>query len=254
MTPYEDIGRYLAPVINDDVVISINQRMVEGNTTMGDVVEYALRGFGRDYIDMARMQWRSPPSDSNWEELFRCREQGKVRAVGVATHDPDTQSIQELIDTYPFDFVLMPYNFYHNIGWPPDLLPGDFISFAQSLREQGIGIVTMKPFAGDYFINTLKASAAEINPDLSFTQAALRYVLNSGLEPDTTFTGMNLFDELTENVKAFYEPDMTDDDQALLDDVKDNAEKKAHAVLPDHYRFLDSWAPRPSVTSGTSWA
>ena len=102
----------------------------------------------------------------------------------------------------------------------------------------------MKPFAGDYFIKTLKNTSAEINPDLSFNQAALRYVLNSGLEPDTTFMGMNLFNEFLENIQAYYDPEISDDEQVLLDEVKTVAEKKAHAVLPDHYRFLDEWAPK----------
>ena len=250
-TKYEDVGKYLAPVIND-VVLSINQRMVNKNTTIGEVVDYALNAFNRDTIDMVRMGWGI--NENYWAELFDYREQGKVRAVGVATHDPDTQSIQELIDTYPFDFVLMPYNFYHNIGWPPDLIPVDFTPLAQTLREKGIGIATMKPFAGDYFIDTLKEEAANINPELSFTQAALRYVLNSGLEPDTSFTGMNLFNEFLENVQAYYEPEISDDEYTLLDEVKAVAEKKAHAVLPDHYRFLDKWAPKTSNDTEVEFA
>jgi len=249
LTKYEDVGKYLAPVIND-VVISINQRMVKGNTTIGDVVDYALNAFNRDTIDMVRMQWQS----GNWEELFKCREQGKVRAVGVATHDPDTQSIQKLIDTYPFDYVLIPYNFYHNIGWPPDLIPVDFTPLAQTLREKGIGIATMKPFAGEYFTNTLIEASTSINPDLNFNKAALRYVLNSGLEPDTTFTGMNELNEFLENVQAYYEPELSEDEYTLLDEVKAVAEKKAHAVLPDHYRFLDKWAPKTSNDSEVEFA
>ncbi len=241
---YEPMGKYLAPVIND-VVLSIN---ITGST-LEEELENAFNGFGRDYIDMVRLQNHKeyPNKEDKWYEyydvLFRYKEQGKIRAVGVPCHDPITENIDKLLDTYPIDFVFFPFNFYHNIGWPPDLHPESFVPFAQMLREKDIGVVAIKPFAGDYFIKTLKDAAAEINPDLSFTQAALRYVINSGLEPDTTFTGINLFDEFLENIQAYYEPEMSDDEQVFLDEVKAVAEKKAHAVLPDHYRFLDKWAP-----------
>jgi len=243
---YRVMGKYLAPVKND-VVISVNISPSNPERDLEGILNY----FGRDCIDLVRCQARNreglhgDTSHVNewwmWEELFRYKEQGKVRAVGVPIHFPD--EIDELIATYPIDFVIFPYNFYHNIGWPPDELPEDFVPFAQSLRDRNIGVITMKPFAGDYFITTLKQASQSVNPDLSFTQAALRYVINSGLEPDTTFCGMNLFNEFIENVRAYEEPVMSEDEQTLLDEVKVVAEKTARAVLPDHYRFLDTWAP-----------
>ena len=104
-------------------------------------------------------------------------------------------------------------------------------------------MVTIKPFAGDYWIPSLKTAAKELNPDVSFTQACLRYVINSGLNPDTTFAGMNHFREFDENIKAYLEPEMTEEETKLLDDVKGVAEKTAHLVLPDHYKFLNAWVP-----------
>ena len=112
---------------------------------------------------------------------------------------------------------------------------------AQTLREKGIGVVSIKPFAGDYFIQTLVDSVKEINPDISFTQAALRYILNSGLDPDTTFMGINHFREFDENFKAYLNPEITDEEIALLDEVKVVAEKTAKVVLPPHYQFLEKW-------------
>ena len=244
---YEPIGKYLSGMIND-VVLSICKESL-GSQTVEEKLDSDLRLFGRDYIDMYRLHaWSSTDSDLHadnwplWEDLFKLRDNGKIRAVGIPVHE--MSDLDEVFETYPdeIDYVFFPYNFYHNIGWPPELHP-EFPTLAEDLRSRGIGVVTMKPFAGDYFINTLKEEAAKINPDLCFSQAALKYVLNSGLEPDTTFTGMNLFDEFLENIQAYYEPEISDDEHVLLDEVKAVAEKKAHAVLPKHYRFLDEWAP-----------
>ncbi|HDY87811.1 MAG TPA: hypothetical protein ENH82_06795 [bacterium] len=256
---YEPIAKYLAPVIND-VVISISV-LPYGGRSFEEQFLRDLKVFGKDYIDMVRIHSYSPDLNEPgtpdkwewWEDLFRFKEEGKIRALGVPIHFPF--EIEYLLEgDYPIDYVMFPYNFYHNIGWPPDESPGDFIPLAVRLREKGLGVVTIKPFAGDYFINTLNDSASDINPDISFTQAALRYILNSGLEPDTTFTGINLFDEFLENIQAYYEPEMFDDEQALLDEVKVVAEKKAHVVLPDHYKFLNEWVPKPAENKELKFA
>jgi len=254
---YGPTGQYLAPVI-EETVISISLDPARGLTPEQEI-DRARTLFGKDHIDMVRMHlWAPDNADFGlewwmWEELFRLRDAGKIRAVGIPIHQ--MSDLEMTLESYPddLDYVVFPYNFYHNIGWPPDLLP-EFPTLAQDLRTRGIGVVTMKPFAGDYFIDALKGAAHNINPDLSFTQAALRYVINSGLEPDTTFCGMNQFGEFLENVQAYEEPSMSDDDQALLDEVKVVAEKTAHVVLPDHYRFLDSWAPKHHGDAGEAVA
>jgi len=244
---YEDLGRYLSGV-KQDTALSIYMESL-GGKTLEKKLDDDLKLLGRECIDMFRIQaWSSTDTNKNsgnwpyWEEAFRLRDAGKIRAVGVPIHE--MADLDELMTTYidDLDYVFFPYNFYHNIGWPPDLHP-EFPTLAQDLRARGIGVVTIKPFAGDYFITALKNAARDINPDLSFTQAALRYVINSGLEPDTTFCGMNQFSEFLENVKAYEDPEISGDEQALLDEVRVVAEKTAQAVLPDYYRFLDTWAP-----------
>ena len=83
---YEPMGRHLAPMIND-VVISIAILPWEGRTIEQEF-ERDLRLFGRDYIDMVRIHSYSSDSDNwyQWEHLFRWKEQGKIRAVGIPIH------------------------------------------------------------------------------------------------------------------------------------------------------------------------
>ncbi len=74
------------------------------------------------------------------------------------------------------------------------------------------------------------------------TDIALRFILDSGLEPDTILTAHDYFREFDENIRVFDNPAMTDEEKELLDQVKEVAESTEKTVLPKHYRFLDKWA------------
>lgn len=243
---YKPMGKYLAPVI-DKVVISIILLPDKGRS-IEEELHYDLKSFGRDYIDMVRIPSFAPGVYEEgpvyewewWEDIFRFKEQGKIRAVGVPFHFPE-QVDYLLKVNYPIDFVIFPFNFYHNIGWPPDKHPGDFVPLAARLREKNISVVTMKPFAGDVLVDYLKNTGKKINQELSYTCTALRYIINSGLNPDTTFTGMNSINEFNENITAYLNPEMTSEEREFLDEIKKVADEKSQALLPPHYQFLGKW-------------
>ena len=240
---YEPMGKHLAPMIND-VVISIAISPYDGRN-LEEELERDLRLFGRDYIDMVRIHIYST-EDKNWwqwETLFKYKEQGKIRAVGVPVHN--VKELYPLIDTYPIDYAIFPYNFFMNIAWDGHMPDSDFEPLNKILRDKGIGIITMKPFAGDYLVTPLK-NVAEIykeDKDVNFVQACLRYVINSEMNPDSTFTGMYYPSHVYENVEAYYKPHMSDEEKKLLDKVNKVAKTKAHAWLPDHYKFFTEWVP-----------
>ncbi len=248
---YKPMGKYLAPIIND-VVLSVILLPDKGRS-IEEELHYDLKALGRDYIDMVRIPSFAPGVNEEgpdynwewWEDIFRFKEQGKIRAVGVPIHFPE-QVDYLLKVNYPLDFVIFPFNFYHNIGWPPDKHPDNFVPLAVRLRERNISVITMKPFAGDVLIDHLKDFGKKRNPDLSFTRVSLRYVINSGLSPDTTFTGMNSIDEFNENIPAYLNPEMDDDEKDFLDEIKKVADEKAQALLPPHYQFLEKWAMKPA--------
>ena len=239
---YEPMGLYLAPIIND-VVLSIDIVPYDGRTVVQEL-ERALRLFHRDYIDMVRLHARSL-DDSLWKEwdtLFKLKQQGKIRAVGVAIHF--VSEVEIVIPRVSVDYVIFPYNFYHNIIW--DGRRGqNFDPLVSSLRQKGIGIITMKPFGTDSFVNSLISAAAKLDKShaISLPQAALRYIRHSGLNPDTTLGGMYSTDHIYEDVIAFYNQTMSPEEQALLEKLRDVARVYANVWLPDHYRFLNSWAP-----------
>ncbi len=242
---YEPMGRFLKPILND-VVISISMKTYEGRS-VEEEFERALRLFGRDHIDLVRCHAQTPDHarwKDHWgyaEKLFRYKEQGKIRAVGVPIHVMDDLGI--VLDHYPIDYVIFPYNFYHNIVWYGSA-EDNFDSLPAMLRKRGIGVITMKPFMGDYLVKPFVEIARSYSkePEITYPRAALRYVLNSGIDADTTLAGMYSIEHLYDDIAAFFTPAMSDEERELLDRLKKVARHRAKAMLPDHYKWLDNWA------------
>ncbi|MBN1293612.1 MAG: aldo/keto reductase [Candidatus Latescibacteria bacterium] len=242
---YEPMGKHLAPIIND-VVVSIALLPYEGRTFEQEF-ERDLRLFGRDYIDMVRIHTRDPKSKEweNWDKLFRWKEQGKIRAVGVPIHYMN--DLDGLLDVMPLDYVLFPYNYYHNTCWhgyPAEGQNPDFEPLPEKLRKRGIGVMTMKAYAGDPLQAPINDIAKNLNrnKDLNYNQAALRYVINSPVKPDTTVTGMYNLDHLYLNVEAYYNPQISSEEREFLKKMRNSVKLVARDYLPKHYAFLDDWA------------
>ncbi len=240
---YEPMGRYLEP-IKHDVVISINADPYDGRT-LEEEIERDLRLFKRDYIDMVRFH------ANEWEEreqLFRYKEQGKIRAVGMSTHN--IAELDPIIDQYPMDYVIIPFNFYHNFAIYSQF---DAIkegnkqhdAVVEKIRQRGIGLVTMKPVLGDWLATPMRWLAEDLDETgrISFGKASLRYVLNSGLNPDVTLVGMMNPWHVHDNFDAFYNPTMSTGERQLLKSVREKARIVAKHYLPDHYKFLEKWVP-----------
>lgn len=241
---YEPMGRYLAPMIND-VVISIIMVPFDGRTYEQEL-ERTLRLFGRDYIDMVRLyvDLRLTPESEQWgywEKIIKLKEKGYIRAVGYAIHYAGDA---DLVENLPIDYVIFPYNFYHNL-----LMNGKFSSdyepFAARLRQKGIGVVTMKPFGTDWFIKPLIRAARELDEtgEISLPQAALRYILNSDIKPDTTLGGMFTLNHVYENIPAYYNPKMTAEEKKLIKKMRKVLQVSADAWMPEYYNFLKELAP-----------
>ncbi|MBT4482320.1 MAG: hypothetical protein HOC71_01425 [Candidatus Latescibacteria bacterium] len=242
---YEPMGKFLKPIINN-VVISTSMKTYEGRTAEQEF-ERALKLFGRDYIDLVRCHAFTPDHPrwkEHWifaEKLFRYKEKGYIRAVGVPIHN--VSELDVVFNTYPIDYVIFPYNFYHNICWLGDASK-DFDSLPARLRRMGVGVITMKPFAGDYLVKPFTEIARSFtkNPEITYPQAALRYILNSGIDADSTLCGMYSLKHLYDDIVSFYQPEMSDEEHNLLENLRRVAEYHASARLPAHYRWLENWA------------
>jgi len=252
---YEPMGRYLKPIINE-VVISLSMKTFEGRTFEQEFERY-LRLFGRNYIDLVRCH-AFGPDDPRWKEhwifaekLFRYKEKGLVRAVGIPIHD--MKNLNVVFDTYPIDYVLFPYNFYHNICWFGEQ-EDNFDSLPAMLRKKRVGVMTMKAFAGDYLVKPFTDIGRNFANDseVRFPQAALRHVINSGINADCTLTGMYSIAHVYENIGAFFNPSMSDEERELLVNIKKVAQHRAKAWLPGHYMWLENWAAITGNVDGNS--
>ena len=242
----EPMGKYLSPIIND-VLVSIVMLPYDGRT-MEQEFERVLRLLGKDCVDMVRLHSKSTddPRWGEWEKLLKYKEQGKIRALGIAVHFEEEAEV--VMNEIPIDYVIFPYNFYHNLLWTGQKTDS-FDPLAQRLRKKGIGVITMKPFGSDDFVYPLINAAKEVNTtgDLSYPRAALKYVLNSGLQPDTTLGGMYTLNHVYENIATCYKPQMTSEESALLEKLRNISRFKAAAWSSDYYKFLEKWAPAMPV-------
>ena len=254
---FEPMGRYLEP-IKKEVLVSIHATeygaVYDGNPEALPVdkgIEKMLRVLRRDCIDLARNYVHTPDSESmkNWDVLFKLKEKGDIRAVGIPVHFP--HQLDPVLDVYPIDYVVFPFNFYHNLNYRGDLVKG-VPKMVKKLRDRGIGIISMKPFASEWFIPHLLEASKEIDEtgEISLPQAMLRYIANSDINPDTTFGGMYTLKEVYENIEAFYQPAMSAEEERHLDRLRSVTEVIAESVLPEHYRFLQAWSPNGMKKAG----
>jgi predicted aldo/keto reductase-like oxidoreductase len=239
---YEAMPGHLEPY-KDKVLLSIMGGRTEKRGAQ-EQLEYILRLFKRDHIDLVRMHSHTPqtPQWPDWEVLFKLKEKGYIRAVGVPIHY--IPELDQVLESFPIDFVVFPYNFYHNIVYTGKY-PGDYDPMIQKLRDKGIGVITMKPFASEYFISYLMQTAKEIDPrgETSPGQAMLRYIINSGLKPDMTLAGMWTLNDVYDAMTSYFKPAISGEENQLLDKLRKYAKLSEQACLPEKYRFLDTWAP-----------
>lgn len=254
---FEPMGRYLEPIKNE-VLVSIHATeygaVYEGNPEALPVdkgIEKMLRVLRRDCIDLARNYCHTPDSESmkNWDILFKLKEKGDIRSVGTPVHFP--HQLDPILDVYPIDFVVFPFNFYHNLNYKGDHVKG-VPEMVKKLRDRGIGVITMKPFASEWFIPHLLQASKKVDEtgEISLPQAMLRYIVNSKISPDTTMGGMYSLKEVYENIEAYYQSSLSKEEERHLDKLRKVTEVIAESVLPKHYRFLQAWSPNGMNNTG----
>lgn len=240
---FEPMSRHLAPMMKD-VVLSLNLHLREGRSAEQEF-ERALRLFKRDHIDMYRLNASvlSPESDRwhHWDKLFKWKEEGKIRAVGMSIHYP--HEVEQVLKTFPLDYVIIPYNFYHNLLWNGNYA-GDYSPLAKKLEDKSISVVVMKALATDWFVAPMIDAAKQLDEtgEISLPQAMLRWVINSPLDPDLTIGGIFTLDHLYEDLPAYYNPAISSEEKKLLKKLRRVAKIKSAVWLPDHYQFLENWA------------
>ncbi|MFC1573564.1 hypothetical protein ACFL30_00105 [Candidatus Latescibacterota bacterium] len=208
-------------------------------------VDEVLGIFNRDHIDLFRAMYEP----DKLEGLFRLREKGKVRAVGIAHHweEEFVRAIKQYGDD--LDYFMFPYNFVHNKATPNDK-QNSYATFLSRAREHNYGLIGMKPFANEMLLDFAKDQGYIGGPKdrgVSVPTAAIRYALSTGAI-HTSLPAMNSEKEISENLQGIYRPGLDSLEREVLKeiDVLAMEHKWSYLNRKPHYRWLAQWV-RPGV-------
>jgi uncharacterized protein len=162
-------------------------------------LEISLKALKTDYIDIWYLHARDKAgeiADGLIEAQQIARKQGKVRFLGVSTHEP-VQLAPVVLKKGVFDAVMLPFNFTVDPQVP---------SAVESLYKANVGVVAMKPMTAGRDLRKKKRPG--------IFAAALRWVLKNP-HIATAIPSMKDADQVEENLAAAASP-FTPADAGLL--------------------------------------
>ena len=239
---FEPMGKSLRDFRKETVV---SLCVVKKDEEVQAEIDDALNKFLTDYIDLYRLY---DVNDNRVAILEKNRKAGKIRAIGVVSHDVAT--MMKYVDTYgsTIDFVMIVYNFHHNNGsyiikGYPD---NDYSALIPQCERMNLGILGIKPMGSDHMIELAMKKGFFKNKQVNPARAMLHHVFKSS-EIDCTMTAMNSMGELYGNLNAAYNMNLSSQEEQLLKKLSDTAAATKSAYLPDHYKWLENWASNRMV-------
>ena len=192
-----------------------------------DEVEYSLRVFNRDYIDLYRVvlggNWDD--SEQRLTALMKAKERGKIRAVGGVVHYPE--HLLEALKRYPeLGYIIVPASFHA----PRLIRDKELIS---AIRRNNIGVIAMKPMgAADEeggYIFKLKPSEADFETlkqkGLTLGKLAIKYLLQfDTVVPVPGIETVENIEEIVEVVEGSWE--LTPQDWQRINNIRDKKGSK----------------------------
>jgi aryl-alcohol dehydrogenase-like predicted oxidoreductase len=116
--------RAVFPSQRDKVIVATGAyNLIIGSTNLRRTLEKRLRQLKTDYIDVFMFLGVMKPKefpDRIRDELMRLRDEGKVRAIGISTHDRKLAGI--VADRGELDLLMIRYNAAHR-GAEKDIFP-----------------------------------------------------------------------------------------------------------------------------------
>jgi predicted aldo/keto reductase-like oxidoreductase len=235
---FEPMGKSLEG-FRKNVVVSLC--FVQPDEKLDAELTDALTKFKTDYIDCYRQY---SVNDTRIKFAEDARKAGKIRAIGVVTHD--TATMMQALDKYGevLDYVMIPFNFHHNNGYfmdPKNYSENDYSALIPRCEKMGLGIMGIKPMGSDHMIElAIKEKMLDRN-GLNIAQAMLRYVFQFS-EVDVTFPSMNSMGEVKTDLNASYKPSLSPAEKELLVEMSAKAAATKRAYLPAHYKWLEDWS------------
>jgi len=209
-------------------------------------IEGALRTFNTDYIDLYRIVYRDSDSHTKGDDdlniLFRMRDEGKIRAVGVVAHEE--AGVLYAVEHTPVDYIMMPINFHHNKAWGADT-SDSYSKVIPLCHEKRIGILGIKPLGGDPMVAYAQYLGL-LSPGyrgLSYPKAALRFLWQNQ-DIASSLPSLNTVGELWDALDSIWQPEFTKEDRDILTNLSRKADKTLGAYLPPKYKWMENWRIR----------
>jgi uncharacterized protein len=166
-------------------------------------LDTSLKELGTDHLDIWYMHNKVKPeelSDEAIDAWETAKKQGKIRFIGVSTHNP-IPLVDRILQVAKYDVVLTTYNF--TMGTDRD-------EALRRLHDAGIGLVAMKVMA--------PAGRGQVHPTMKREGgplAALKWALKNPLLA-TTVPSMTDSDQLEVNFRAMAEGFAPNDEKLLV--------------------------------------
>ncbi len=216
---------------------------VKPTPEMPGEIDDALRKFFTDYIDCYRLQ---RVDDDRIATLDKAKQAGKIRAIGVVSHDAN--QMVKFVDRYSdtLDYVMIVYNFHHNIGRPKKgsgMPPNDYSALIPYCERLNLGILGIKPMGSDDMIAFARERGYFERKGPSISHALLKYVFSNEMI-DCAMPAMNSMAELEANLESAFSPVISEEEENLLRTLSRDADSMRAMYLRPQYRWLESWAGR----------
>ena len=161
-------------------------------------VNISLNNFKTEYIDLYQLHNLKPDEydgifddDMAYEALLKCKEEGKIKHIGITSHSIDT--IKKAVNSGKFDTIQFPYN----------IVEDQADEIFKEANKNGIGIIVMKPLAGGAIDNA---------------KLAIKYILSKDYI-DVVIPGMDSVDHVIQNKKKKKNLNITDEENLEIKDI-----------------------------------
>jgi len=214
---------------------------VKSTEEMQEEIDGALKDFYTDYIDLYRTY---TTDDDRINIMEKNKKAGKIRAIGLVSHDEAT--MMDYLDRYgdTVDYVMIVYNFHHNKGLFGENYPtNDYSKLIPRMKRMNLGIIGIKPMGSYAMIELARARGFFDITTANIAQAMLRHIYQN---PDihTTMPAMNSMEEVISNLESAYKPSLSLTEKTILKDLSTTAASTKGAYLPDHYKWLENWTTK----------
>jgi len=239
---FEPMGKSIRDIGRKDAVVSLCA--VKKTEELEAEIESSCKTFYSDYIDLYRLY---QVDDERMAIMEKAKEAGKLRAIGVVSHDVPT--MEGYVDRYrdAIDFVMIVYNFHHNKGAPQrkNYPNNDYTALIPRCESMNYGILGIKPMGSDAMVELALKERFFKDKEANIAQAMLRHVYETP-EIDCTMPAMNGMDEVLTNLESAFSPKMSGYERTRLSELSTIAARMKQAYLPDHYKWLENWHTRLS--------